>query len=250
MTIIIPAFGGGPNIERTIASVAGICDEVVIVSTALYDEDKEHFKRIAAKVVELPWNHVFHHGYGSVYNQGSTVAKNDWLLLLGVAETWAETRIKPRILLTANSNAVFRCDHVNDPCRWKRIWNRTGGTQWSGIIHEEIVGGAEGGLMFRMQDTDKVPPTDPLKGEVFRWVKALSYNHLYDVLLNHPERLGGASPNWLKFVAGAKESIVAFVDEHRKMLNACLAGDQKQFIELVRLKTEPAHGVSFVPQGV
>lgn len=253
ITLVVPSYGGGPNIERTIASVSGICDEIVIISTALWDVDKVHFRQIAHKVVDLPWNYVFLHGFGSMMNMGTAAAKNDWLMLLGVAETFAEAHTDvSRALRTAHVNAVFRCNHVNDPHQWKRVWNRTGGTHWAGIIHEEIAGGVEGGLLFRMQDTDKTKRGDELQNEAMRFIKTLSYNHLYDVLLNHPERLGGTNAAWLKFVAGARESIVAFVDEHRNMLDACIAGDMDGFLKLVEGRmnqNKPADGVLFTPQG-
>lgn len=253
ITLVVPSYGGGPNIERTIASVAGICDEIVIISTALWDVDKAHFKQIAHKVVDLPWNYVFLHGFGSMMNMGTGVSKNDWLMLLGVAETFAEPHMDvSRALRTANANAVFRCNHVNDPHHWKRVWNRTGGTHWAGIIHEELVNGRDAGLLFRMQDTDKVPRTDPFQQEAMRWLKVLTYNHLYVELLNHPERLGGANAEWLKFVRGAKEFTTGFCADHADMLTPCLSGDLNGFLNAAEKRFEhsaPEASVSFSPQG-
>jgi hypothetical protein len=261
MTLIIPSYGGGINVERTIESCRHVCNETIIISTAPYKEDTQHFQRIADQVVTLPWNYVFHHGHGELHNQGTAAAKNDWLLLLGTAETWAEhvectaepLCTVPERLSRVPADVTFRCNHHGDPHTWKRVWNRTGGTRWSGIMHEEIEGGMGDTLLFRMQDTEKVADMDPLKNETLRWIKALSYNYLYAQLLDHPERLGAANNGWLKFVKGAEGSIRKFCADNSAMLSACLDGDFGRFRSLVfRAKEEEyraATGVNFQPQG-
>jgi len=251
ITLVVPSYGGGPNIERTIASVSGVCDEVVIVSTALFPEDVDHFKKIANKVVELPWNFVFLHGYGSLNNQGTAVSSNDWLLLFGTGETLAEQYRDMKSLTASRAQTVFRCNHVNDPYTWKRMWNRQSGSHWSGIIHEEIVQGVDGGVVFRMQDTDKSPRENKLQQDAMRWVKALSYNHLYHELILRPERVGGASHQWLKFVAGAREYIEKFVSDHNDMMQHCLTGDLGAFLAAVEKRGAGAGEslVSHQPQG-
>jgi hypothetical protein len=186
-------------------------------------------------------------------NQGTIAAKNDWLLLFGVAETLAEsyTDIPAKLSQSAN-NCIFRCCHENDPNQWKRIWNRTSNSRWSGLIHEEIIGGVDGGLLFRMQDTDKTPMADPLKQEVFRYIKTLSYNAMYHRLLHNPNQLAGTNSGWLQFVAGARESIEAFVEGHKDMLLACMDGDFPKLLGLVSDKLEAgnlAAGVKFTPVG-
>lgn len=251
LTLIVPCYSGRENLDRTIASARGICNEVVIISTALFDEDRAHFAS-AGKVVELPWNHVFHHGFGDLYNYGSNAASNDWLLLLGVAETVAEMYQDIGILDDSPPDTVWECDHINDRHHWKRVWNRTGGPRWSGVIHEEIVGGHVGGLLFRMQDTDKTPLPDAVQNEALKYVKTVSYNAMYGKLLRDPTALGGANSYWLDFVAGARESIEAFLAAHADMLDACERGDLPGFMQLVRErmdKQQAATGVSFSPQG-
>lgn len=247
MTLIVPSYGGGVNLERTIDSCRRVCDETVIISTALFDEDKAHFQRIADQVVQLPWNYVFHHGHGELHNQATGVAKNDWLLLLGTAETWAHRHFETDF---SDPRRVYRCDHLGDPHSWKRIWNRTGGTRWSGIMHEEIEGGTDGGILFRMQDTEKMPGLDPFKDEARKWIKALSYNWLYLQLREHPERLGATNPGWLSFVKGC--NCVEFCQAHEPMIRACVDGDRGGFLALVAqsiFDQQKAQGVNFKPQG-
>ena len=238
LTLVIPAYTGGENIERTMKS-SQAWDEMVIISTAVFEDDHEHFMSLTPKVVRLDWNYVFLHGFGSMSNCGTAAAKNDWLVLLGVAETLAEEHGDlHRRLQDARPHSMFRCDHHGDHHTWKRIWNRRGGTHWSGIIHEEITGGNTDDILFRMQDTPKVATTDEFRQDVFRHIKALTYNWLYSELLLRPERLGATNPGWLNFVNGARESITAFIALHREMMDACILGDLETFLELVRRSRE------------
>lgn len=254
ISLVVPAFSAGPNLDRTITSTQGYCDETVIISTSPYEDDRRAFKALTDKVVELPWNFIFLHGFGSMSNQGTAIAKNDWLLLLGVAETveYAYGNFAPRFTEKVPKNTVYRCDHENDKHTWKRVWNRTGGTQWSGVIHEEIIGGHDGGLLFRMRDTAKIPHSDAFRNEIYRYLKSLAYNWLYHELIAHPERLGGANEGWLRFVQGSREGITKFCEDHAPMLETCITGDFDQFQRLVesRLSLEQeARGVNFNPQG-
>jgi len=253
LTLIIPAYTAGPNIERTINSVSSICDDVVIISTSPYKNEAAKLRELGV-VIQLPWNHVFLHGFGDMMNQGSAIAKNDWLLLFGVAETLAEP-YGDMIAATQSSpaNHVFRCSHANDINQWKRVWNRTSGVKWSGLIHEELIGGEDRGLLFRMQDTDKIPSPDPVRNEVFRFIKTLSYNAMYHRLLHDQSQLGGTDRGWLGFVEGAKESIESFMECHKGMLDACFSGDFKELERLVvdRMNQgQPADGVIYTPTGV
>lgn len=253
LTLIIPSYGGGANIERTIQSCRKVADETVIISTALFDSDLAHFKTIADKVVELPWNFTFLHGHGSLHNQGTATAKNDWLLLLGVAETFAAPYGPVGdVLGNAGKDLVFRCNHDNDHHTWKRIWNRTGGTQWSGVIHEEIAFGQDGGILFRMQDTEKLPDPDAFRQEVRKYVKTCSYHFLYERLARNPECLGATDAGWLKFVQGSVEAREKFLTEHADLLDAAVNDKKDAFLCAVEKRmaaSKAAEGVNFAPQG-
>lgn len=253
MTLVIPAFSSGPNIERTIKSCEPYCDETVIISTAIFPEDNDAFHALTPKVVELPWNFTFLHGFGSMSNQGTALAKNKWMLLLGIAETvHREHRNMHAILKHSVPTMVFKCDHINDQHTWKRIWNKDGGAMWSGIIHEEITFGVDGGLLFEMRDTDKTSDPDPFRTEVFKYLKSCCYNWLYVQLRQHPERLGGTNAGWLNFVAGNKESNEAFCTAHGDLISAAIEGNRDAFLDGVRRRMDAgatAKGVNFNPQG-
>jgi hypothetical protein len=254
LSLIVPTFGGNvANIQRTIDSCKDICDDVVIISTAFFRDDQFPLHQLGHKVVDLPFNYVFKNGFGEYHNQGTEHAKNDWLLLLGVGETFAEAhKDVHQALRDATCDKVFRCNHVNDQHTWKRIWNRKGGTKWGGLIHEEIGGGSDGGLLFRMQDTEKVPQPSHLENECLRWMKALLYNCMYRRLASNPHELSYTNEGWLKFVAGASESIHGFCEENRDMILSCMTGDYLGFIKQVENKIEAgrkANGCNFKPTG-
>lgn len=248
ISLVIPCCGGSPeNLIRTIESTRGWTTETLIINTSLFEEDSKWMNELG-KVIELPWNYVFLNGFGEMHNAATEHAKNDWLLLLGVAETIAEPE---KAVMLGYSAYVYRCNHLNDPNTWKRIWNRKT-SHWSGIIHEEIINGMDGGVIFRMQDTPKVVIADDFKAECLRQMKALSYNAMYYKLLHKPQLLGGTNKGWLDFVLGARESIEDFVDKNKDLLIACNDGNKDLFFKLVEQRMrhgQPASGVNFNPQG-
>jgi hypothetical protein len=252
ITLVIPAYSCGPDIERTIASCKGVCDEAVFISTSPYPDEVQGMKDMGATVVELPWNFTYHNGFGELHNQGAPAAKNDWLLLFGVAETLAE-QYTPLIdeVRFCRKNAMLRCDHVNDPNRWKRLYNRQV-CRWSGIIHEEVTGGILGEVVFRMQDTDKTPNPDPLRSEVFRHLKSTLYHHQYRRLRGDNGLLGATNPGWINFVNGSKEANEAFISEHADLMEAFNSGDFQAFERGVANRIEkhqPADAVNYAALG-
>lgn len=254
VSLIIPAFSYGPALERTVESCKGISDDLVIISTAFWEKDRESMLRLTPKVVQLDWNYTMLNGFGEMMNRGTSSAKNDWCLLFGVGETFnRELRPFLRILESAPERHVFTCDHINDQNRWKRVWNRQSGVRWSGLIHEELVGGTDGGLLFRMLDTEKPPRPDPVEQEALHFMKTCLYHWQYKRLREEREAvLGGTNRGWLGFVDGSKEANEEFLDRHSSMVSAMLCGDLEGFLALVRASVEskqPAKGVNFRPQG-
>jgi cellulose synthase/poly-beta-1,6-N-acetylglucosamine synthase-like glycosyltransferase len=253
ISLIIPAYNAGPNLQRTIDSCRHLCDDVVIIATNPYEDDAQLIMESCNSVAWLNWNHVFLHGFGDMMNSGTPIAKNDWILLLGVAETVAEAKCDiHQKLNSSESKMVFRCDHHNDAHTWKRIWNRSGGTHWSGLIHEEIVGGETGPVIFRMQDTPKEQHPDPLRNEVFRYIKTCSYNVNYQKLRKNPDLLGGTDKGWLEFVKGTEDSNESFISLHQDLIDAAMEGDFPRFEKCVegRLAVgRTASGVNYLPTG-
>lgn len=253
ISLIIPAFSYGPPLERTWESFRGICDELVIISTAFWGKDRDSMRKLTDKVVILDWNHTFLHGFGDMMNRGTSCAKNDWLMLFGVGETFQHAHV-PSIhdtLRKASASTVFRVDHENDPNRWTRCWNRISGNQWSGVIHEAITG-PHGDVILRMLDTPKESRADKYEQEALKFIKLCLYHQQYKRLREDNGLLGATDPGWIAFVNGSKEANDEFMEQHSAMIESMASGDLEQFLWLVRDRVDRASlavGVNFNPLG-
>lgn len=251
LSLIVPCYSAGPDLTRTVESTRGLCDDVVIISTAIFDDEPEMARH--GRVVSLPWNFVFQHGFGELHNQGTAAARNDWLLLFGVAETFAEPYVDIAGTLKASPpDRQYRCNHCDDPNTWNRIWNKNGPCRWSGLIHEDIVGGIDGGVIFRFADTHKTPHRPEFEMEVLRYVKLVAYQNAYLELIQNPSRLGGTHPSWLRHLEGSKKGLWDFAHDHFDLLFCARTGDKRGFIAGVKKRFEEgkrASGVKYDPVG-
>jgi hypothetical protein len=234
ISLIVPWAGGNPEaLRRTLDSGRGIVSETVVVHQKLFDDDTEIAQSMAGKVIVTDWNETFKEGgFALLPNAGASAAKGPWMILLGTGETIAEQYhpIK-KTLEESKSNTIFLCDHHGDIHRWGRCWNPSGGTYWSGPIHEECGNGPLGKILFRMQDYAKEPHQETFRNECIKWWKNCSYHANYFELLHHPEKLGFCNEGWLKFVTGASESIEEFVESNKDLMEAGWDGDRQAFYE-------------------
>lgn len=253
ISLVIPTCGGNiDNFNRTVESARSVCDDVVAVSTCLFEDDLQALKDTGATVVELPWNYTAIHGFGAMHNEGHAACKHDWIVLLGVSETIhsGHEKIRETLSLTDPRN-IFECWHINDPHRWGRVYNRRV-SAWSGGIHEEVKGGVICDTLFEMRDTPKTPFSDPFKTEAIKHLKGVLYNMRYKVLLDDPSSLGGTNEGWILFVRGAADSINAFLSDNADLVEAAKSGDRQAFLDGVRRRMDaekPAVGVNFAPTG-
>lgn len=249
LCLLIPWLGGNPEtLRKTLRSYDGICDQTLVVHQKLFDEDTEVAHQFADKVEVLDWNTVFQKGWGDLPNHHGQSSCN-WMMLQGVGEHFAEQYRPMRETLDAASpRTVFYCDHVNDPNRWGRIWNPSSGVHWKAWIHEQASDSQDGGTIYRFQDTDKEKHKDEFVNECLRWYKTVGYHFAYLQLIERPEELGYCDRGWLAFSQGAKESILAFCEEHADLIAAGKSGDRQAFYNGVYRRMEadkPAVGVNF-----
>lgn len=251
ITGLIPVCGGNiENVERTAASLRVFCEEIVIVSTVMFDDEKAALKKGAGHVVSLPWNFIAECGFAALHNYGAEHSRNDWLVRLDVAETYLKSHRPIReTLKNSVPEQVFFCDHINAQDRWRRVWNRRG-AKWSGIIHESLFG-EDAGLLFEMRDTPKTPG-DPFRDELVRWHKSVLYHMLHVRLRNHHEHLGAADQGWLKFLEERREEMNQFIAQNNDLVCAMRQGDLENFKALVQQRMDNglmAYGVDFNPTG-
>lgn len=251
ITGLIPVCGGNmENVARTAESLRVFCDEIVIVSTVMFDDEKASLKKVADRVINLPWHFIAEQGFAQLHNYGAEQARNDWLIRLDVAETYLKSHRPIRETLKSSApEQVFFCDHFNVHDRWRRVWNRRG-AKWSGIIHESLQG-EDSGLLFEMRDTPKTPG-DPFRDEVVRWHKSVLYHILHVRLRNHPEHLGASDPGWLKFLDERRPDMNRFIAENNDLVCAMMQSDLENFKRLVQQRMGTgvmAYGVDFSPTG-
>lgn len=255
LSTIIPWAGGSSEpLKRTIDSVRGISDEVVVVHQKMFDDDTEIAQSLADKVCVLDWNAVFQDGgFAVLPNAGAAAAKGPWMLFLGVGETVAQQYVPMRKTLeSANPKTIFRCDHVGDIHTWGRLYRPDSGTHFGGPIHESCGNGVGGPVIFRMQDFEKERHPDIFRNECIKWWKTTSYNVNYAVLIDSPEKLSFTDPGWLSFVKGARESIEEFLDSNKDLVEAALDGDRDAFFNGVKSRMDEGRKpdvVNFNPTG-
>jgi hypothetical protein len=249
LTLIVPWFGGDPTpLARTIGSLKGIADEVVVVHQKLFDDDSEVAASLAHQVATVDWNELFKEGgYGLLPNIGAARASSRWMLLLGVGETVLEEYSPIRQTLeNASNRVIFRCDHIGDQHTWGRLWSPSGGTYWGGPIHEECGNGLGGPVIFRMQDTPKEPHQDPFRNECMKWMKAVTYAVNYLYLLHNPEKRSFTNTGWIDFVNKSRDSIEKSVEDMQDLVAAGRSGDREAFYAGVRRRMEAEQKPTFV----
>lgn len=255
ISLIVPAYSYGPPLERTWETFSKLCDELVIISTAFWPEDQEKMRALTPKVVQLDWNYTFKNGFGEMMNRGTVSAKNDWLMLFGVGETFEREHLPVHhTLLHGSRETIFRVDHENDPNQWTRIWNRKSraGNKWSGLIHEEIAPGPRGPVLLRMKDTPKEPRENRYEDHTLKYVKGCLYHKNYVRLReNHHER-GATDPGWLSFVAVGREAHDEWMRAHNDLISAMEIGCLSDFLDAVKRRVDAGlspEGVNYAPTG-
>lgn len=240
ISLVLPCYGDGASLLRTIESVQGVCDEVVVVTEAFFPDELEYIEWLADKVVKLPFGFVARYGDGVRLQMGAYYAKNPWCLSLGVADTMdsGHENVIKTIHDQPDSRNIYLADHATEVHEWTKIWNPSSGTRWDGLIHGEIGYGNLSGVLFRIVDTDKTVFEDPLKHDAFVYYKSVGFSYLYRRLVWDATLLGTAHPGWLEFANENDDRMEAYLEEHSELLTAMLLGKGDAFLEHVRERLE------------
>lgn len=198
---------GNPSaLLQTILSVQGVVDEIIFGDMLLFPEDREKISKYVSffniKVLEMPFDFIFQHGFGVTLNTLARRAAFDWVLYLNVGEVIAEGKDKILVTVAMHQDCnTFFFDHATDPHRWHRLYRKSE-LQWNGLIHEEVgphdLYRPYHKPLFRMADLPK--DSDSLfKARVLDDAKEIIYFHQYMRLMEVPARLGYAHENWLTY---------------------------------------------------
>lgn len=230
LTLITPTQGNPIALKRTIDSLIGVVDEVIVGSVCIFPEDEEMIKSyngdISVQLVKLPFNYIFRNGFSDTLNRLASHAKNDWVVYLNVGEVVEKGKDEILNKINGNYNCYY-LDHATEKHHWFRVYNRRQ-IEWSGIIHEELSGdnnrpNTEEPL-FTFADTDK-DIQDAKYAKVMTDCKELVYFNLYVKLIDQPHLVYKTNEGWLRFSADGYHSFIQRMHEKGDMYEAFVTGD-------------------------
>ena len=109
ITVVIITKNEGHIIGKTLQSLQGITDDIIIVDSGSTDNTLDVCRQFNTTIIEPGWN-----GYGLNKNKGITAAKHDWILNLDADEVIDETARQSLLaLLLMNNNEVFEFRYKN-----------------------------------------------------------------------------------------------------------------------------------------
>jgi len=238
VTLIVMSQGNPIALKRTLESTKSIVDEIIYGDLLIFQKDRyiiyEYTKEYNFKVVNLPFNWIFTHGFGNTLNLLAGYASNDWVLYLNCSEIIESgvENILPAIENNTEGYNSFAFDHSTDRHIWFRLYNKKE-LEWGGYIHEEL-GSRENRKyyptpIFRMADTDK-DSGDLFYSKVMDTVKELVYFNNYLKLIDQPHLLGNTDPGWINFAQDSYQSFINRLHAKGKMYDAFITGDFELFM--------------------
>jgi len=150
LSAVIITFNEEKNIERCILSLAGFCNEIIVVDSFSTDSTKE----ICAKFPQVQFYEHKWEGYSQQKNYAHTLVHNNYILSIDADEALSKqlqgsiSKIKETIYKTQTNAIAFSvsritnyCGHWIHHCGWYpdikiRIFHKD--TLWQGTIHERL----------------------------------------------------------------------------------------------------------------
>ena len=152
LSVVIITHNEERNIERCLASLSGIADEVVVVDSGSTDGTESICRQHGAHFVRHDWE-----GFSNQKNFAETLATGDWVLSLDADEQVGEAlsdSLKKLLTDGPHEGEVYSMNRLTNFCgswihhcgwypdRKIRLFNRTK-KQWTGTIHEILADTAE-----------------------------------------------------------------------------------------------------------
>lgn len=239
-------LGNQKALEKTISNVIekfnGRLTEIIYGNLSAFEEDyntvelyaKEVLEKTAVtmKVIHYPINYIYDNGFNKILNSLASYAHNDYVLYLNVAE-YIEGDIKLE-LLDQNYNC-FMFDHATETHRWIRFYKKSE-LEWSGPIHEEIVGNKRTcpTVIFRMADSDK-DMQDHFKYWVYNHVKEMTYFNQYIRIVNangDKSIIGATNHGWIDYARRDYKYLVERLEKKGSILDAFKSGNPDLFAKV------------------
>ncbi len=233
ITLITPTQGNPEALKRTIDSLKDVINEVVVGSVCIYPDDEEKIKsygdQIPLSIIQLPFNHIFKNGFASTLNTLASYASNDLVLYMNVGEILVSDKneLKNRI---SPSYTYYYLVHPTESHHWGRLYNRKE-VQWTGIIHEELVGNIKpcSVPILTFDDT-------PKDGEgteywaAMNTIKEACYFNLYIKLIDQPHLSGGTNRGWFDFSRDGYHSFIERLHQKGDLYEAFIRSDYEMLI--------------------
>lgn len=234
ITLITPTQGNPVALKRTIDSLYGIVDEIIVGSVCIFDDDEKLIEGYSndynLRVVKMPINYIYKMGFASTLNYLATNAKNDLCIYLNVGEVIEKGKDEILSKISGEYNCYY-IDHSQEKHRWYRIWNRKE-LQWDGIIHEEIINNHKPfhKPLFTFADIEK-DSDSPFKAKAYNEIKELTYFNLYKQLVEYPQRRGVTNEWWANFALENYDSMKDRMLLKGKRYEAYEICDKEMFLE-------------------
>lgn len=239
ISLITPTQGNTIALKRTIDSLSGIIDEVVVGSVCIFPEDEKIIETygndINLKIIKLPFNQIFKNGFSNILNQLASHATNDLIFYLNVGEILISDK-NELINRVSPSYNVYYIDHPLEKHHWYRVYNRKE-LQWGGIIHEELVGNFKACSvpLFTFDDTPK-DDTDEFYAKIMNDVKECVYFNQYIKLAEQPQLRANTNAGWTKFATEGYHSFIERLHQKGDMYEAMLTGDYELLMKCINDK--------------
>ena len=144
LSLVVITYNEEKNLERCLASAAGLVSEIIVVDSNSTDRTKEVAEKYGARVADRRFD-----GYAQQKNFATSLAANDWILSLDADEQLTpELADSIRAVLAAPQHDVYKMARLTSYCgKWirhcgwypdyqVRLYNRTKG-RWQELkVHE------------------------------------------------------------------------------------------------------------------
>jgi hypothetical protein len=234
VTLLTMAAGNVKVLRKTIESFIGVCDEVVFGDMLLWEEDREVLKSYAKKynlkIVSLPFNFIYKNGFSATLNTLADNATNDTCIYMNVSEIiGVDYGVMDIFLKNQDCNSFF-FTHAQENHRWFRMYNRKD-LQWSGLIHEELVGEYKPyhKPVFQMQDLEKDIDNE-YKAKILNDCKEIVYWQQLCRIVDDNDLLGATSSGWLEFAASQYDSMKERLKAKGARYEAYMSGDLEGYL--------------------
>lgn len=213
ISLLTMAHANPIALKRTLDSFKGVVDEVIFGDLPVFQSDRELIKTYVEEykmtIVPMPFNYIFHNGFGPTLNVLAHHAKNDWCLYMNCSEIVDGEHRIPEVM-DYFEKYDFNCypfNHATDPHSWIRCYRKSE-LHWSGPIHEELSGirRPAGHYLFQMADTEK-DMDDLWKAKIANDIKEIVYFQQYTRMVEDPSIMGATNFGWLEWARTQYESM-------------------------------------------